>query len=94
MSYNFIIPGPAVAKQSGTIVKNPKTGRSFLTTKPKSRNYANWVKMCFCNAFPHFKPIDGYMSVVIKAYFPFPKSYSKKKVERIKESGFFIWKET
>ena len=65
------IPGPPMGKQRPIV-----TRRGAFTPK-KTVNYENYVKELYIiNKFPK---LEGYISMSVKAYYPIPKSTSKKK---------------
>ena len=74
---NFTIPGEPKGKGRP---KFSRQGNFVKTYTPDTTvNYENWVKICFQGAGQ--KMLDGQLKVVIKSYFPIPKSFSKKKRE-------------
>ena len=77
MSLEFLIPGVPVAKG------RPKFARMGNFTKvytpKKTLNYETFIKELFCFKFPAFKLLEGALKLRIKAFFPIPKSTSKKK---------------
>lgn len=83
MTYlSFTIPGKVKAKQS---VKFTKGGIKYTPSDVKE--YSNWVKICFSKAFPgHLPPVffDKPLRMCINAYYPIPKSWSKKKQQELK----------
>lgn len=65
------IPGPPMGKQ------RPIVTRRVAFTPKKTVNYENYVKELYIiNKFPK---LEGYISMSVKAYYPIPKSTSKKK---------------
>ena len=69
------IPGPPMGKQRPIV-----TRRGAFTPK-KTVNYENYVKELYIiNKFPK---LEGYISMSVKAYYPIPKSTSKKKKEQM-----------
>lgn len=56
---------------------NTYTGRAYTPTKTK--NYEYLVRQIFLYKYPDYKPIEGRVTMTIKAYFEIPKSTSKKK---------------
>lgn len=58
-----------------------KTGRAF--TPGDTINYENWIKCCYqeqCGIF-----IDGPVKARIEVYYKIPKSYTKKRVQAIRD---------
>lgn len=78
----FRVDGKVKAKQS---VKFARVGNFVRKYTPKEMvDYANWVKICFRNAYPNHLPsifFEKQLEVQITACFEIPKSYSKKKRE-------------
>lgn len=60
---------------------NSKTRRTY--TPQDTVNYENWVKMCYKQQSN--KKLEGSIKATIIAYFAIPKSYSKKRVQAIRE---------
>lgn len=74
---NFTIQGKVKAKQS------VKIGRNGIKYTPADVvEYANYVKLCFKQAYPNWD-IQEFeetpLRVLIKVFYPIPKSFSKKK---------------
>lgn len=59
---------------------NTKTGRTF--TPGDTVSYENWVKMCYQNQDGRIR--KGSIRARIIAYYSIPKSYSKKRVQSIR----------
>lgn len=74
MLISFIIEGRVKAKQS---FKYTRDGRKY--TPRDVKDYAEYIKGCFIQKFPKFKPLETPLRVEIKAFFAPPKSWSKKK---------------
>ena len=60
---------------------NTKTGRAF--TPGDTITYENWIKCCYQEQDGKF--IDGQVSVRIEDYYKIPKSYTKKRVQAIRD---------
>lgn len=60
---------------------NTKTGRAF--TPGDTVSYENWVKSCYKEQDGRY--LEGSLKAVITAYYEIPKSYTKKRVQAIKE---------
>ena len=60
---------------------NTKTGRAF--TSNQTINYEHWVKQCYIEQSN--KLLQGSIRVRIEIYYSVPKSYSKRKIEVIKD---------
>ena len=73
MKLSFYIEGKVQAKQ------RPRLSRYSTYTPEKTKNYENWVKLCFINKYPNFKPLEDALRVKIFAYYEIPKSTSKKR---------------
>ena len=60
---------------------NTKTGRAF--TPGGTITYENWIKCCYQEQDGKF--IDGPVSARIEVYYKIPKSYTKKRVQAIRD---------
>ena len=60
---------------------NTKTGRAF--TPGDTVSYENWVRLCYKEQDGRY--LEGSLKAVITAYYEIPKSYTKKRVQAIKE---------
>ena len=60
---------------------NTKTGRAF--TSNQTINYENWIKQCYIEQSN--KLLQGPIRARIEIYHSVPKSYSKRKIEVIKD---------
>ena len=60
---------------------NSKTGIAFSTND--NVKYENWVKLCYQEQSGKY--IEGPIRAMIMAYYEIPKSYSKKRIQGIKE---------
>ena len=60
---------------------NTKTGRAF--TPEDTITYENWIKCCYQEQDGKF--IDGPVSARIEVYYKIPKSYTKKRVQAIRD---------
>lgn len=72
------IPGIPIAKG------RPRLSKHGTYTPQKTVNYENLVQLCYMDQ-GEGKKLEGALQMVIDLYFPIPKSYSKKRVEAIKE---------
>lgn len=77
----FTIPGVPKAKARPRM--STKTGRAY--TPQDTLNYEAWVKQCYVMAVQEQQQqtkfnlkLDGQLSAVVTAYYPIPKSTSKK----------------
>ena len=80
----FEVPGNPQGKARA------RTGKGFSYTPEKTVLYENLIKQCFMalenkQTFFDKEPLEMY----ITAYFPIPKSTSKKDLERIKKKELF-----
>lgn len=73
MKLSFYIDGKVQAKQ------RPRLSRYGTYTPAQTKNYENWVKLCFINKYPDFKPLEKALKVKIFAYYEIPRSTSKKR---------------
>lgn len=84
MILSFTIPGKVQAKQSARFRQiNTKSGKSFIQSYQSAKviHYAEFVKICFMNAYPDFDYTvfnDKMLAIKVIAYFEIPKSKSKK----------------
>lgn len=60
---------------------NTKTGRAF--TPGDTITYENWIKCCYQEQDGKF--IDGPVKARIEVYYKIPKSYTKKRVQAIRD---------
>jgi Holliday junction resolvase RusA-like endonuclease len=60
---------------------NTKTGRAF--TPGDTVSYENWVKICYQNQDGRY--LEGAIRAMITVYYKIPKSYTKKRVQAIKD---------
>ena len=63
--------------------QRPRVCKGHAFTPKQTIEYENWVRLCFKNQGG--KHIEGPIRANIIAYFEIPKSYSKKRVQAIKE---------
>lgn len=84
--YVIIIPGKPVAKGRARV--NFKTKREYPDVK--TAVYENLVKLTFQNAYPDHDLITGAIHTSLIAYFPIPKSWSKKKQELARSGKLYM----
>ena len=60
---------------------NTKTGRTF--TPGDTIQYENWVRLCYKEQDGRY--LEGAVRAIITIYYKVPKSYSKKRVQAIRE---------
>jgi len=78
MKIQLTIPGKPVAKQRARIFKNKYTGKIMPYTPKETTSYANLIKTIYINKYGQHK-LNGALRQTIIAYYPMPKSTSKKK---------------
>lgn len=72
------IPGKPIAKQRAKTIRNKYTGQVMSFTPKETVNYANLIKTIYINKYGQYK-LEGAIRQTIRAYYPIPKSTSKKK---------------
>lgn len=72
--YKFTVPGAPKGKARPRMMR---TGHTY--TPEGTAVYENLVKVSFMNEHPDVVPFDGPVTASVAAYFPIPKSWSKKK---------------
>lgn len=78
MEMKFSVPGAPKGKA------RPRVTRSGHAYTPRDTVlYENLVKTSFTAAYPHQRPIDAEISAVIYAYYPIPKSASRKRKQQM-----------
>lgn len=75
----IIVEGTIRGKQRPRM--NTKAGRAF--TPNQTINYENWIKQCYIEQSN--KLFEGPLKVRIEVYYSIPKSYSKKRIQAIKD---------
>ena len=60
---------------------NTKTGRAF--TPGDTISYENWIKFCYKEQCGKF--IEGPVKAIIEVYHKIPKSYTKKRIQAIRD---------
>lgn len=81
---HFVIDGKPQGKARARTFYNPRLGRVQSITPEETVNYENWVKMCFMNQVKDKRWFDKEpLKMTIEAYFPIPKSTTKRDKERI-----------
>ena len=80
------IPGKPVAKGRARV--NFKTKREY--PDEKTAVYENLVKLTFQEAYPDHDLITGAVTTSFIAYFPIPKSWSKKKQELARSGKLYM----
>lgn len=82
MRYEFEVPG--IIKGKGRPRINSYTGQVYTPTATKDYEYL--VEQYFLLKYPKFIPIEGRLSVKIKAIFGIPKSTKKQDVQKMLEN--------
>ena len=72
------IPGKPISKLRARIFTNKYTGRAMSYTPKETTNYANFIKQIYITKYGQHK-LTGAIRQTINAYYPIPKSTSKKK---------------
>lgn len=80
----FTVPGAPKGKGRPRVTK---TGHAF--TPKDTAEYENLVRLYFTQTYPRHVPITGPIRAEISAYFPIPKSWTKKKRQQWKEGGVY-----
>lgn len=76
----FWIPGKPQGKARARTVCHG--GRVHSFTPENTVLYENLIKMCFEQAKPEgWQPLQGWVEMTVRAVFPVPKSYSKKRTK-------------
>ena len=75
----IVVEGTIRGKQRPQFKK--KTGKAF--TPNQTINYENWIKQCYIDQSN--KLLQGPIRARIEIYYSVPKSYSKRKIEVIKD---------
>lgn len=76
MIYRFEVPGLPIAKSRPRF--NRKTGRTW--TPPKTANYESLVSLAYKEVYPDVIPAGEPIRLTVIAYFPPPKTTSKKRL--------------
>ena len=61
----------------------PRLGKGYTYTPKDTINYENWVKLCYQQQGG--KHLEGPIRARVIAYYKVPKSYTKKRVQAIRE---------
>lgn len=70
----FTVPGNPVGKARPRMTRS---GHAY--TPDKTVSYENLVKMCFIEKYTDWVPVSGEAILRLNAYYPIPKSASRKK---------------
>ena len=77
MKYEFEVPGKITGKGRPRI----NTNTAIAYTPANTRDYEELIKQYFWIKYPKYKPFTGRVFVKITAFFPIPKTTSKKDIE-------------
>ena len=72
MKLTFAVPGKVRGKQRPKFARVGNFVRTY--TPEQTVNYENWVKTCFMEAYPNWKPTEKPLIVGIRAFFVRPKT--------------------
>ncbi len=87
-SITFVVSGPPVAKARARVVRT-KEGRTFAYTPSKTRKYEAHARLCAQQAMKGRSPIEGAVTIVMRASLPIPKSFSKRKTQAAMDQN--VW---
>ena len=85
----FTIPGPVVGKARARTFYNPKLGRSQTVTPEKTVLYENHIKNSYTQQADSRWFDKEPLRMYIKAFYPIPKSTSKKNRQLMIEGKLF-----
>ena len=74
----FTVLGKPISKLRARTFKNKYTGKVMSYTPKETAGYANFIKQVYITKYGQQK-LDGAISQTVNAYYPIPKSTSKKK---------------
>ena len=81
----FTVDGPPMGKPRHRMGKNKKTGKFFSFSAKKGKQYEQHVFACLLEKtkrVPQQLDLNTPVGCTIHAYYPIPKSWSKKKIMR------------
>ena len=64
------------------------TRKGFTYTPQKTVNYESLIRWTFQSEFSNHKPFEEIVKATITAIYEIPKSYTKKKINEIKEHNY------
>lgn len=76
MIYEFEVPGKITGKGRPRV----NTSTAIAYTPAKTKEYEDLIKQYFIIKYRAIKPLEGRLSVTIKAYFAIPKNTTKLKI--------------
>lgn len=79
MIYEFEIPGKITGKGRPRV----NTNTAIAYTPAKTKDYEELIKQYFILKYRKIQPLEGRLSVTVKAYFGIPKSTSKTNKEEM-----------
>lgn len=77
MEYEFEVPGRITGKGRPRV----NTSTAIAYTPARTKEYEELIKQYFIIKYRAIKPLEGRLSVIIKAHFSIPKNTSKLKTE-------------
>lgn len=81
MKVEFTVTGIPKAKGRPRFARTPKGVRTF--TPKETVNYETWVRTCWLEQSGTTIPNDVPIALTVRAFFPIPSSFSKKKKEQL-----------
>ena len=88
MHFDFTVPGKPISKLRARTFKNKYTGKTMSYTPKVTVDYANFIKQVYINKYGQCK-LNGAIRQTIIAYYPIPKSTSKKKKKLMLEGKIY-----
>lgn len=82
----LVIPGPPVGKGRARFARAGKFIRAY--PHPPTARMEELIKLVFYEKYPDWTPISEGITVSVRAYFPIPKSTSKKRAEQMASDLF------
>lgn len=79
MEYEFEVPGKITGKGRPRV----NTSTAIAYTPARTKEYEELIKQYFIIKYRTIKPLEGRLSVTIKAHFSIPKNTSKLKTEEM-----------
>lgn len=79
MEYEFEVPGKITGKGRPRV----NTSTAIAYTPARTKEYEELIKQYFIIKYRAIKPLEGRLSVTIKAHFSIPKNTSKLKTEEM-----------
>lgn len=79
MKYEFIVPGKITGKGRPRV----NTTTAIAYTPSRTKEYEELIKQYFIIKYRAIKPLEGRLSITIKAHFSIPKNTSKLKMKEM-----------